>query len=632
MYPLLNPSRRISQHTLSYYSHIIDHCFSAKSLSFANIIHAQLIKVGFNTHTFLGNRCIDLYSRMFAPADDIFRIFDDISSKNTISWNICLKAMWKIGQCGTARYLFDNMPERDVVTWNSMISGYASNGYAEIGFGMFKEMQNVGVRPSVFTYSIMVSVVRDLFRGRELHGSTIRSGLSIPSLVLGNSLIDMYGRFGRADYAFTVFLTMEDSDIITWNSLITGCCKSGYGEVGLEQFRVMRSLGYSPDDVTCSAVITSCSHLRNLEKGKQIFAFCFKMGFLCNTIVSSATIDLFSKCNRLDDAVQLFWELDQWDSAICNSMIASYDGNSFEGEALQLFVHALRKDIRPTEFTISCILSSISTFQTEKGTQVHSLVVKLGMELDDIVASSLVEMYCNCGYVDYAIEIFEKIKIRDLICWNTMITGLAKNGRLLDVLDRFDELLDRGLKPDGITLAGVLLACSYGGFADEGIAIFSSMQESYGITPRIEHYACIIDLLCQTDMIDKAMSIIEAMPYELDSSIWRSLLYACASQGDLKHMELVAEKLIELQPSTSFPYLVLARIYETRGEWEDIVRVKNTIKKKKLKTEVGCSWIGVKNLVYIFQADQLNHHGDEEIYSLLRLLDQDMENEGGFLL
>ncbi|XP_065880462.1 pentatricopeptide repeat-containing protein At1g43980, mitochondrial [Euphorbia lathyris] len=625
-------TRRISRPTLSYYSHIIDHCLSANSLSFAKIVHAQLIKVGFNTHTYVGNRYLDLYSRLFAPVDDIFKIFADITSTNTISWNICLKAMFNLGQYEKAHYLFDKMPERDVVSWNSIISGSASHGDSQSAFDFFKEMQNMGVRPSVFTYSIMISIAFNVFHGKELHGSMIRTGLSIPNLVLGNSLIDMYGKFGNAVYAFGVFLTMEDSDIITWNSLITGCCKSGYGEMALKQFGLMRSLGYSPDEFTCCAVITCCSHLRNLDKGKQIFAFCIKMGFLCNTIVSSATIDLFSKCNRLDDAVQLFGELDQWDSAVCDSMISSYEGNSFEGEALRLFVLALRKGIRPTEFTISSILSCISTFAAERGTQVHSLVVKLGLELDDIVCSSLVEMYANCGCVDYAMEIFENIKIRDLICWNTMIMGLTKNGRLLDVLDTFKELLDGGTKPDGITLAGVLLACSYGGFVDQGLAIFSSMQESYGISPRSEHYACIVELLCQGDMIDKAMSIIEAMPFEMNSSIWRSVLHACASYGNLKHMELVAEKLMELEPLTSFPYLVLARIYETRGQWENIIRVKNTMRKKKFKTVDGYSWIGIKNLVYIFEAEQLNHHGGEEIYLLLRLLDHDMENEGGFLL
>ncbi|XP_050213377.1 pentatricopeptide repeat-containing protein At1g43980, mitochondrial [Mercurialis annua] len=627
MYHLLKQTDRVS-----YCSRIIDHCLSLKSVTLAKTVHAQLIKVGLNSHTFLGNRYLDLYSKLFDSVDNVLKVFDDISCKNTISWNICLKGMINIGRLESARLLFDEMPERDVVSWNSMISGFASLGYVNSALGTFGKMQNMGVRPSEFTYSIMVSLVSDALLGKELHASMIRSGLSMLNVVLGNSLIDMYGRLGHIDYAFGVFLTMVEVDVITWNSLITGCCKSGYGDLALSQFCLMRSLGFSSDEFTCSAVITSCCNLRNLDKGKQIFAFCLKVGFLCNTIVSSAAIDLFSKCNRLEDSVQLFEELDQRDSALCNSMISSYVGHGFEEKALQIFVDSLRADIRPTEFTISSVLSSISSFPADQGTQIHSLAVKLGLESDAIVASSLVEMYAKFGLIDYAIDIFKNMMIRDLISWNTMIMGLTHNGRVPEALGTFNELLSTGPPPDRMTVAGILLACSYGGFLDEGVSIFSLMHESHGITPGNEHYSCIVDLLCQTGRVDDAMSIVEAMPYEPDSLIWRLILNACAIHGDLRLMEIVAERLLEVEPLLSLPYLVLARIYEKRGQWEAMVRVKRIMEMKKVKTVIGCSWIGLKNNVYVFSADQLQHHGGKNIYSLLRLIDWEVENEGYFCL
>ncbi|EEF42050.1 pentatricopeptide repeat-containing protein, putative [Ricinus communis] len=520
------------------------------------------------------------------------------------------------------------MPERDVVSWNSMISGFASYGYFDSALGIFGEMQNMGVRPSAFTYSIMVSIVFDALHGKELHGSMIRSGFNTLNVVLGNSLIDMYGKFGCVDYAFGVFFTMEEVDVITWNSLIIGCCKSGYGELALHQFCLMRSSGYSPDEFTCSAVITSCSNLRNLDKGKQIFAFCLKVGFLSNTIVSSAAIDLFSKCNRLEDSVQLFEELDQLNSALCNSMISSYAGHGFGENALQLFVLALRENIRPTEFTISSVLSFISIFPPEQGTQFHSSVVKLGFELDAIVASSLVQMYTKFGFIDYAMDIFKSMTVRDLISWNTMIMGLTQNGRVIEALDAFKKLLNRGPPPDRITLAGVLLACSYGGFIEEGMTIFSSMQGSYGIIPSNEHYASIVNLLCQAGWLDEAMSMIEAMPSEPNSMTCRSILHACAIRGDLKLMEGVAERLVDIGSLSSLPYLVLARMYEMRGQWEAVVRVKKTMERTKAKTVDGCSWIGIKNNVRTFKEDQLQHHGCKDIYSLLRLMNWEMEDEG----
>ncbi|CAK7346871.1 unnamed protein product [Dovyalis caffra] len=585
-----------------------DHCFSLKSLSFARITHAQLIKVGFNRHTFLGNRCLDLYSK-FGNFNDALKVFDDISAKNIISWNICLKALLKFDHLDLACSVFDEMPERDVVGWNSMISGYASCGYFDCALGTFWEMQNWGVRPSGFTYSILMSLVFGVRHGKEIHGSITRSGLGALNVVLGNSLIDMYGKLGSLDYALGVFLTMEELDVISWNSLISVCCKSGYPELALDKFCLMRSFGYSPDEFSVSVVITSCSNLRNLEKGKQIFALCVKVGFLCNTIISSATIDLFSKCNRLKDSVRLFEEQDQWDSALCNSMISSYAW----------------EDIKPTEFTVSSVLHCISILQLDQGTQVHSLAVKSGLELDAIVASSLVEMYSELGFIDCAMRIFNKMIVRDLITWNTMIMGLTHNGSVFEALQTFKELLWRGLPPDRITLAGVLLACSFGVFIKEGMAIFSSMEERYGVTPSNEHYACLVNLLCRAGMLDEALDVAGSMPYEPGSLIWESILHACLIHGDLKLSERVAERLIELEPHSSLPYLVLARMYEVKGQWEGVVRVKKAMKRERVEKVIGCSWIGVKNQVHTFKADQLQHHGGKEIYLVLRLLNWEME-------
>lgn len=630
MYPYLK-KLHFNKASFSYYSQLIDHCLSLKSLEFTKSIHAQLIKVGFNGHTYLGNRCLDLYSR-FGNFDDVLEVFDEIPEKNCISWNICLKSLLKGNQLSNARKMFDEMPERDVVSWNSMISGYISCGYFDYALELFYKMQNDGVRPSGFTFSIILSSVSSACYGKQIHGAIVRQGGSLSNVAVGNCLIDLYGKLDYLDYAFGVFLTMEELDIISWNSLISGCLKSGYAELALNQFCLMRSSGYSPDEFTVSTVITACSNLRNLGKGKQIFAFCVKVGFLCNSILLSAAIDLFAKCNRLEDSVMLFGELDRCDSAICNSMISSYGRHGFGEDAMRLFVLSLREDFRPTEFTLSSVLSSNTVLPVECGSQVHSLAIKLGFQSDAVVASSLVEMYSKFGAVDSAMKIFVNMEIRDLISWNTIIMGLSHNGRLAQTLDMFNELLKNGLCPDQITLTGVLLACKYGGFVNEGMFIFSSMKEVYGVIPGDEHYVCIIDLLCRAGKLRKAIDVIKSMPYEPSHLIWESLLSACAIYGDLKLIEYVAERIMDLQPVSLLPYLLLVQAYETRGKWEGLVKVKKAMRQRGVVKKVtGCSWIGIRNHVYTFNAEQLQLHGGKEIYLLLRLLIWEMEDEGFFI-
>lgn len=613
--------------SLSCFSILLDYCLSEKSLKFNRIIHAQLIQLGFNTYTYLGNRCLDLYSEL-GVVNDALKVFDDISYKNSTSWNICLKGLLKSGHLEKASLLFDEMPVRDVVSWNTVISGYASHGFGNHAFELFLGMQDAGMTPSVFTFSIVMSLVSSARQGKQIHGRMISSGMDFSNVVLGNSLINMYGKFGLVDYSFAVILTMKQWDIISWNSLIWACHRAGHQELALEQFYHMRSIELLPDQFTCSTLISVCSDMQDLEKGKQILAFCFKVGFVYNSIVSSAAIDLFSKCNRLEDSVRLFREQNQWDSALCNSMISSYARHGFGEDALGLFVLTLRKNLRPTEYMFSCLLSCFAgLLPVELGNQIHSMVLKLSFESDTVVANSLVEMYAKFGFIYDALKIFNEIR-RDLISWNTMMTGLTYNGKASVTMDLFKELIREGTSPDRITLAAVLLACNYGNLVDEGIKILSSMEKEFGVEPGEEHYAYVVDLLSRAGRLREAIDIIETMPHRTTSLIWRSILSARAIHENLRVTERVATKIMETEPQSTLPYLVLAQAYQTRGRWESIVRVRKAVEQKGAKELIGCSWIGIRNYVYSFEANQLQHYGGKDLYLVLKLLDWEMETEG----
>ncbi|KAG5612086.1 hypothetical protein H5410_023367 [Solanum commersonii] len=578
------------------------------------ILHGKLLKLGFNKNTFLGNCYLDLYSK-FGTKIDAFKVFDEIPYKNVVSWNIWLKVLVQSGDVHCARQLFDEMPERDVVSWNSMISGYASYGLFENALGVFLEMQKYGIRPSGYTYSILVSYVEFAFHGKEIHGNMLRNGVDLSNVVVGNSLIDMYGKLGIVDYATGVFLAMETVDVISWNSLISSCCKSGYEDTALSYFSLMRACKYSPDEFTMSSVLIGCSNLRSLEKGKQILCLCVKMGFLCNTIVSSAAIDLFSNCNRIEDSARIFKDSNIWDTALCNSMLSSYALNSLEENALRLFVLTLRKNIRPTEFTLSCILSCTQP----------SLWI-WGFKL--ILWAS--NMYCKYGLIDSATNIFNDLLTRDLISWNTMIFGLAINGEPTKSLNLYYELLELSGQPDRITLTALLLACSYGGFVDEGRSIFSLMEEEYGITPGIEHYTCVVGMMTRAGKLKEAGDILQNMPHEPNSEMWESILLACDIYGDLKATEKVAGKIMELTPESSLPYLVLAQVYESRGRWESLVRVRKEMKERIENKVASYSWISVRSSVIMYQANQILSCGSKDIgiYSTLRLLTEDTWDRG----
>ncbi|XP_048133801.1 pentatricopeptide repeat-containing protein At1g43980, mitochondrial isoform X2 [Rhodamnia argentea] len=631
MSPLLKQVDRLQRSSLLLYSDLINQCLSLKSLHYTKAIHAQLIKVGLARHTFLGNRCLDLYA-CFGTTKDVLNLFDDIPGKNLISWNICLKGLVKCSDIRRARVMFEGMPQRDVVSWNSMLLGYASNGFVDYALELFWEMQNAGVEPSDYTYSMVASFVSCANYGRQIHARMIRSGMNAQNVVLGNSLIDMYGKLGLVDYAHRLFMTMEKVDIISWNSLISGLYNSCQSQCALEQFTTMLHIGQSPDEFTVSLMFTICCKLQQLEKGEQLFCLSTKMGFLSNAIVASAVIDLFSQCNRLENSVQFFDEVDEWDIALCNSMISSYIRHDCWEVALDLFVLVLRKGLKPTEFTLSSVLGAVSLNLAEQGSQLHSLVVKTGFESDLVLGSSLLDMYNKVGLVNSSMKIFLHMVGRDLISWNSMIMGLTRNGKVVEALGLFLKLLQVGLPPDRITLYAVLQACNYGGLLAEGMETFSCMEEDYAIIPGEEHYTCVLNLLCQSGKLQEIVDVVEKMPCEPNYEIWDLMLRLCSLSGDLELMEEVVARMIEVEPQSSVPYLVLAREYEMRGRWEGIVRIRMAMKEKGVRRTIGYSLIGINNHVLAFRGDQLQHHGGIDVLSLLsRMIERHDPWQDGYI-
>lgn len=624
MSSLLRRAHGLCMPSSFYFPRLVNHCFLSKCQTLTRIVHAQLVKVGFIPNTYWGNRCLQLYFKS-GSFIDAFKLFDDISYKNTISWNICLRGLFRDGYFNHALDLFDEMPERDVVSWNTMVSGLASCGFPEYAIRVFLDMQRLMIRPTEFTFSIVASLVSCVRHGEQIHGNAICSGVSKSNLVVWNSVMDMYRRLGVFEYALSLFLTMEDRDVISWNSLILCCSDSGNKEIALDQFCLMMEMRNQPDEYTVSTVLSICSDLRDLCKGKQAIALCIKMGCFANSIVLGAGIDMFSKCNRLEDSVKLFEQLEKWDLVLCNSLVGSYSWHGFGEDALRVFVLAMRQSVRLDKFTFSSVLSSMNVVMLDHGAQVHSLAIKLGFDSDTAVVTSLMEMYFKTGLVDSAMGVFATTDGKDLIFWNTVIMGLARNNIAAESLAVFNQLLidDQGLKPDRVTLMGVLIACCYAGFVKEGIQIFSSMEKAHGVNPENEHYACIIELLCRVDMINEAKDIADKIPFEPSSHIWEPILSASLDLGDTRLAETVAKRMLESEPKSSFPYLVLIKLYEMTLRWENSVKIRYAMNEHKLKSAQGSSKIGIKSIVYNFDADQLQIHGGHDTYAVLELLSWD---------
>ncbi|KAF6984611.1 hypothetical protein CFC21_002590 [Triticum aestivum] len=600
------------------------------SLSAAAALHARLLRSSrLFSHPFLANCLAAAYSRLGAtPAAIALLTHAPGGAANRFSHNILLAALLKSRDLPAARRLFDEMPLRDTVAYNSMISGYAQSGRAEEALRLVRRMRELGVRPSAFTFSIVSSAVCSAPHGMQVHAAAVRHGSAQHNAVVGNTLVDMYRRVGLLEYAMRVFWSMNELDMVSMNSVMSVYKDDGQSSAVFECFRLTRSHGFSVDECSVSTVLTACTDIEDLAKGDQLLALCVKTGLLSNSIICSAVIGLLSMSDRLPDAVRLFEGLTKWDSETCNAMISCYARTGLMEQALGLFVIALRNAVLPTEFTFASVLRWSSCFGLmEQGTQIHALVCKCGFEDDMIVATALIDMYCKLGSLKHARKLFDSVCVKDLVLWNTMIIGLSQNGRGREALGVFWWMLDCGVKPDRITLFGALSACSLGGLVNEAMDIISLFKAKYHVVPGLEHYACVADMLSRAGLFREAEDLVQHKLQKCNTAALLNILEACMIQGDFAMAESIAENMLKLKPRSSLPYTVLARTYGARCKWESMARMWRSMEALGAKKAGECSWLCIKNEIHVFTSEEILHQGSEATYAVLDLLFWDMMDE-----
>ncbi|TYJ27567.1 hypothetical protein E1A91_A07G195800v1 [Gossypium mustelinum] len=398
-------------------------------------------------------------------------------------------------------------------------------------------------------------------------------------LVSWNSLLDGYARCGEVKAAMKVFDEMPEKDCFSWTVLIDGLAKSGEVETARKIFENMPN--------------------RNLVSW--------------NTMING-----YMKAGDTNSACKLFDQMPTRNLITWNSMIGGFKLNLRFLEALEMFERMLEEEFRPTHATLVSVISAVSGLASlGTGRLIHSYIVKNGIELDGVVGTVLIEMYSKCGGIDSAVTVFRTISHKKLGHWTAIIVGLSIHGMADHALKLFLEMRRIGVKANAITFVGVLNACSHVGLINDGHKYFNMMVNEYGIKPTIEHYGCLVDILCRAGCLVEAKDIIEEMPMRPNKVIWMTLLSGARNHRNTKIGEYAAQHLIELAPETTGGYVVLSNMYAVAGEWEKVSEVREMMKKRGLRKDPGCSSIEHKGVVHNFIVGDKSHPQTKEIYSKL---------------
>lgn len=309
-------------------------------------------------------------------------------------------------------------------------------------------------------------------------------------------------------------------------------------------------------------------------------------------------------------------------------MISGYARVGSVNEALELFREMQGAGIGPDEVTmVSVIQACAKAGALDLGKWVHAFIDRKGIRADLELKTALIDMYAKCGEIDRARKLFDGMEVRDTMACSSMIVGLAIHGLVKDALELFSRMLESKVRPNHVTFVGVLSACAHSGLVSDGQRFWSIMHE-LRVEPMMEHYGCMVDLLCRADLFEEAYSFVDAMPLMPNSIIWRTLLVGCKSNGSLDKAEIIAEKLLELEPLNAENYVLLSNLYASSSQWEKVSYMRKKMKDNGVKVVPGCSSIEVDGFLHEFVVGDESHPEMKEIRKVLREITERVQLAG----
>jgi pentatricopeptide repeat protein len=527
----------------------------------------------------------------------------------------------KCARIEIARQLFDKMSTRNVVSWNAMIAGYAQNGYDNEALVLFDQMMQItDVKPDSVT---MTSVLRacahlaDLQKGEDIHHYIMNNGFQ-SDVSVGTALVSMYSKCGSIDFARQLFDKMSKRDVVSWNSMIAGYAQNGLAIEALTLFYQMQVLAVKPDSVTLLSLLTTCSHLSVMQYCKWIHAYILRMGFESDVSVCNALMDMYAKCGNRDLSRQLFDRMPERNVVSWSAMIARYAQNGNSNEALRLFQEMQLVGVKPDLVTVMSVLPACAHLAAlQQGRDIHDYIIRNGFESDISVGTALVDMYAKCGSLEVARQVFDNLFEKDVVSWNVMIAAYGMHGQGEDAIGLFSQMQQTGTKPDHVTFTCVLSACTHAGLVEKGWLYFNCMSQDHCVTPRLEHYAYMVDLLSRAGHLDEALDFIKKMPLEPDAGVWGALLGACRTHCNIEMGRYVSQRLLELEPKNAGNYVLLSNIFASAGNWDGVAKMRTMLRDEGLKKIPGCSWIEINNRVHEFHVGDKSHPESDKIYALL---------------
>ncbi|XBI09135.1 pentatricopeptide repeat-containing protein At4g13650 [Aegilops tauschii subsp. strangulata] len=539
-------------------------CARAKDTAAGSQAHASALKFGVAEDESVAGALVDMYSKC---------------GRVDLSWRA-----------------FAVSPQRCVASWTSIISCLVNQGCSEhrdAAISLLKKMLLLKVWPTNATFSCILKVFDApelLPGGKQIHGCLLKMGTEVDP-ALGTALIAMYGRCGGVNEMSRLSCRIRH-DAFSRTSLLVAFARNGCNMDAVWNFREMVMENMAIDQSAVTSLLQVCSSLGQLRVAKEVHCYALKTFFKLDTLLLNATITVYGRCGDVTSAEIIFNRLENKDIISWTALLTCYAQNNLALETLLLFREMLRKGLGSPVFCITSVLRACSsTTNYAVGWQIHSRVVKLGLDDANSVENALLTMYAKCGSVHIALKIFNSMRSRGIISWNALITSFSQHGNEVAAIQLFDLMQEEAVCPDDYTFVGLLSSCSRMGLVAEGCEYFKLMNTKYSVKPKMEHYTCMVDLFARAGRFSDALEFIDAMPCHPDQLVWEALLASCRTHGNVELGRLAAKKILEIRPDDPSPYITLSSIHASIDMWEEKAWNRTVFDVQQVRKDVGSSWV-----------------------------------------
>jgi pentatricopeptide repeat protein len=550
---------------------VVQACGLARDERLARMVHGYLVAGGFCDDPFVLGSLVNMYA--------------------------------KVGDVASARRLLLGLPCRDVVSWTAIVSGCVLNAMLEEALGVFLMMLEDGV---------------------------LLNNVTMLSVIQACALMGASELFGPV-HALVVLLELEhDASVV--NSLIMMYAKNGFVEEAIRLFKgfYLKTGSVCSNEDVLAAVLYGCTISGSVKNGEGLHAHTIKMGAFPSISVENSLMGMYARFEQIDAALLVFEGMEVKDIVSWNTIISCLAKTDRVNEAMDIFsvLHAAAGGgLAPDFVTVLSMLQACSNAGLlHQGQMLHGYVMKSGFVYDVSICNALISMYAKLGRIDFAEMIFERMDIKDLVSWNSMINAYGMHGDGHSALRVFHQLKDAGTPaPNAITFVSVISACSHSGLVSEGHKCFESMGRDHGIEPSMDHYACVVDLLGRSGRFAEAEQFIRDMPVRPDSTIWGPLLAACQLHGNVDLAEKAAKELSALEPESDIWRVSLSNTYASVGRWRDAAKIRSEMRRVGLRKETGWSFVDVGGVEgFKFVSADTRHHDAEKIYSVWHSMNRHM--------